>query len=52
MYMLIGQRTVQFTPLVLEHTLLSSHLLWGEFKIFGENSNFLHFAAAIGIITI
>ena len=28
------QQTVQFTPLVLEHTLLQSHLLWGEFNIF------------------
>ena len=26
------QKTVQFTPLVLEHTLLQSHLLWGEFR--------------------
>ena len=27
------QRTVQFTPLVLEHTLLQYPLLWGEYNI-------------------
>ena len=39
MYMFIvqislkDQQIVQFTPLLLEHTLLQSHLLWGEFNI-------------------
>ena len=30
----IPVQTVQFTPLVLKHTLLQSHLLGGEFSIF------------------
>ena len=40
------QQTVQFTPLVLEHTLLQSHLLWGAYYLL-TYSAFAHFAAAI-----
>ena len=40
------QQTRQFTPLVLELSLIRSHLLWGEFSVFSaanaiHNSSFL-----------
>ena len=35
------QQTLQFTPLVLELSLLQSHLVWGEFSAFSA-ANAIH----------
>ena len=44
------QQTLQFTPLVLELSLIRSHLLWGEFSAFSAANaiyNFSNFRSTI-----